>query len=182
MWKEETPSLVLIDSQAVKNTDSADQKWFCHYKCTNGIKRHLLVDVTWIVVCVIVTTANVWDREWGRKLLKEHRELVKGVKAMLADNWYASKWFKISIKKTTWITVTISPKPTKKTWEKWFKPVHKRRIVERSNSHMEKCRRLHKNNEAYLDTSEAMIYLCNIRLCVRRMSGSSKPWSRSKKN
>ena len=173
--------MVLLDSQAVKNTDSADQTWFCHYKCTNGIKRHMLVDVLWIPVCVKITTANIWDREWWKKLAKENQDILKWIKAMLADHWYASKWFKISIKKTTWITVTISPKPTKEKWEKWFKPVHKRRIVERSNARMDKCRRLHKNNEAYIDTSEAMIHLCFIRLCLRRLSGRNKSWSRAKK-
>jgi hypothetical protein len=36
----------MIDSQAVKNTcnTSVDSKGFCHYKATNGIKRHLAVD------------------------------------------------------------------------------------------------------------------------------------------
>lgn len=38
--------LIMIDSQAVKNTCNAsvESKGFCHYKCTNGIKRHLAVD------------------------------------------------------------------------------------------------------------------------------------------
>lgn len=38
--------LLIIDSQAVKNTCNAsvESKGFCHYKYTNGIKRHLAVD------------------------------------------------------------------------------------------------------------------------------------------
>jgi hypothetical protein len=37
----------MIDSQAVKNTCNAsiESKGFCFYKCTNGIKRHLAVDI-----------------------------------------------------------------------------------------------------------------------------------------
>ena len=37
----------MIDSQAVKNTCNAsiESKGFCFYKCTNGIKRHLVVDI-----------------------------------------------------------------------------------------------------------------------------------------
>ena len=39
-------TLILIDSQAVKNTCNASvaSKGFCHYKATNGIKRHLAVE------------------------------------------------------------------------------------------------------------------------------------------
>ena len=38
---------MMIDSQAVKNTCNAsiESKGFCFYKCTNGIKRHLAVDI-----------------------------------------------------------------------------------------------------------------------------------------
>ena len=34
---------MIVDSQAVKNTCTASlaSKSFCHYKATNGIKRHL---------------------------------------------------------------------------------------------------------------------------------------------
>ena len=39
-------TLIIIDSQAVKNTCNAskESKGFCFYKSTNGIKRHLAVD------------------------------------------------------------------------------------------------------------------------------------------
>ena len=41
--KAKWTTLLLIDSQAVKNTCNAniESKGFCFYKCTNGIKRHL---------------------------------------------------------------------------------------------------------------------------------------------
>ena len=173
--------MVLLDSQAVKNTDSARETWFCHYKCVNWIKRHLLVDVLWIPVSILVTTANISDKEWGKQLWRLNKNVLKWIKDVLADNGYAGKWFKISFKKTTWITVEITPKPTKDPENPWFKPTHKRWIVERSNAHMDKCRRLHKNNEWLTNTSEAMIKLCFIRLILRRLSWRSKPWKRRKK-
>ncbi|WP_287523500.1 hypothetical protein [Okeania sp. SIO2C2] len=41
--KAKWTTLIIIDSQAVKNTCNAgkDSKGFCFYKTTNGIKRHL---------------------------------------------------------------------------------------------------------------------------------------------
>ena len=45
--KPQWTTLIMIDSQAVKNTCNAsiESKGFCFYKCTNGIKRHLAVDI-----------------------------------------------------------------------------------------------------------------------------------------
>ncbi len=45
-FAEATSRLILIDSQAVKNTCNAsvESKGFYFYKATNGIKRHLAVD------------------------------------------------------------------------------------------------------------------------------------------
>ena len=44
--KPKWTTLIIIDSQAVKNTCNAsvESKGFCFYKATNGIKRHLAVD------------------------------------------------------------------------------------------------------------------------------------------
>jgi transposase len=170
MWgKKEQPTLWLMDSQATKNTDCASETWFCIYKCTNWIKRHLLVDVLWFPIWVHVTTANISDKQWWKELVKKYQDQVSKLKAILLDNGYNGKWFKISIGKLCHgnVKVQITPKP--KGW-KWFKVVHKRRVVERSNAWMEKCRRLHKNNERLIETSEAMIKLCFIRLMARRLA------------
>lgn len=44
--KKTWTTLIIIDSQALKNTCNAskESKEFCFYKSTNGIKRHLAVD------------------------------------------------------------------------------------------------------------------------------------------
>ena len=55
--------MLIIDSQAVKNTCTAsiETKGFCHYKCTNGIKRHLAVDTLGLPFFTHCTKANVSD-------------------------------------------------------------------------------------------------------------------------
>jgi hypothetical protein len=54
---------MIVDSQAVKNTCNAstESKGFCHYKCTNGIKRHLAVDILGLPFFTHCTPANVSD-------------------------------------------------------------------------------------------------------------------------
>jgi hypothetical protein len=63
--------LLIIDSQAVKNTCNAsvESKGFCHYKCTNGIKRHLAVDTLGLPFFTHCTKASVTDDQGLIELL-----------------------------------------------------------------------------------------------------------------
>ncbi|MGV0024875.1 IS5 family transposase [Phormidesmis priestleyi] len=55
--------LIIIDSQAVKNTCNAsvESKGYCFYKSTNGIKRHLAVDTLGFPFFTHCTPANISD-------------------------------------------------------------------------------------------------------------------------
>ncbi len=61
--KPEWTTLILIDSQAVKNICNAgiESKGFCFYKATNGIKRHLAVDSLGFPFFTYCTKANISD-------------------------------------------------------------------------------------------------------------------------
>ncbi|WP_263627845.1 transposase [Komarekiella delphini-convector] len=61
--KPKWTTLMIIDSQAVKNTCNAsvDSKGFCFYKSTNGIKRHLAIDTLGFPLFTHCTPANVSD-------------------------------------------------------------------------------------------------------------------------
>ena len=61
--KPKWTTLIIIDSQAVKNTCNASvtSKGFCSYKATNGIKRHLAVDTLGFPFFTHCTKANVSD-------------------------------------------------------------------------------------------------------------------------
>ena len=74
--KKEFPSLLLGDSLCAKNTDTAaiETKGYGHYKSTNGIKRHLLVDVLGNPSFVKGTAANLSDDEGLLEIIKENKE------------------------------------------------------------------------------------------------------------
>ncbi len=57
-----------------KNTDTANLETtgYCHYKCTNGIKRHLLVDVLGNPYFVHCTAAKISDDKGMFAILKKH--------------------------------------------------------------------------------------------------------------
>jgi hypothetical protein len=58
----------------VKNTCNAsvESKGFCHYKCTNGIKRHLAVDTLGLPFFTHCTKANVTDDQGVIEMLSHH--------------------------------------------------------------------------------------------------------------
>jgi len=98
--KKEYPSLLLGDSMCVKNTDTAhiETKGYCHYKSTNGIKRHLLVDVLGNPYFVKCTPANLSDDEGLLNIIKENKEyflnLPEGKSiTILLDNGYHTRVF-----------------------------------------------------------------------------------------
>lgn len=179
--------MLIGDSQAVKNTDTADKetKGFCFYKFTNGIKRHLCVDVLGFPIMIHCTPANISDDQGLLEMIKKNLNYFKTKPVstkkitILLDSGYHKDHLETELKKSypqilTKIRIQIAPKITREQKEKagktGFVVVAKRWIIERSNSWMEKCRTLWKNCEGKISTSEAKIRLCFIRLLLRRLT------------
>jgi transposase len=181
--KKEKPTLLLCDSQAVDNTDTGRNKGFCFYKNVNGIKRHTCVDTLGNLLFIVCTSANTSDDKGLIDLLSQESAIryfkSKPVNTkkitILLDNGYHKEYLERELKKVypqylTKIKFKITPKPTADPNNPGFKPVHKRWVVERTNSWFEKCRILLKNVEKTLTSSVAKLQLCSIRLQVRLLA------------
>jgi transposase len=171
--KYKTGTVCMIDSQATKNTNSGRNKGFCHYKLTNGIKKHVLVDSEGICICSICTPANISDIEGLKLLIIQHKELLLKLdfEKILADLGYNSKELDKFLFDELNLIINLATRVTEtKEKTKGFKVQPMRWKSERQFSWCDGCRRLWKSCEKLLDTTENWIYLANIRNLAKRIA------------
>lgn len=185
--KPKWTTLIIIDSQAVKNTCNASvaSKGFCHYKVTNGIKRHLAVDTLGFPFFTHCTKANVTDDQGLIQMLLQNIDYFKAKPVniakitILVDHGYHPEIIQEALEAVypqimTKIRFERSPKPSKAQKEaqgkSGFVPVATLGVVERSNAWMERCKSLVKNFEWTLDNARAKLNLCFIRLMLKRLA------------
>lgn len=178
--------MIIVDSQAVKNTCNAsvESKGFCFYKCTNGIKRHLAVDILGFPFFTHCTKANISDDQGLIEMFEKNIDYFKSKPAslpkttILLDNGYHPEKLTQALEDIypqimTKIQFELSAKPSKAEKEakgqSGFVPVAARWVIERSNAWMERCKSLIKNFDRTLARSNAKLQLCFIRLMLKRL-------------
>lgn len=155
---------MIIDAQSVKNTDTATEKGYDAGKKVSGIKRHIGVDTNGLPHSLAVTTANATDRDGAIKMLEQDQIYLKNVLKVLVDSGYSGERFAEEILRILSATTEV----VKRSELHAFKVIPKRWVVERSFAWLEKCRRLWKNCERFLESSLAMMQLAFISLLLRR--------------
>jgi transposase len=148
----------------VKNSDTAEQKGYDAGKKVSGIKRHIAVDTNGLPHGIVVTTADITDRNVALSLFSAHRGNLSNVLNVLADGGYAGEKFAEATHEILGCTVEIAKRNELHT----FAVIPKRWIVERSFAWIEKCRRLSKNRERKINTSLQMNVLAFEVLILKR--------------
>ena len=154
-----------MDSQSVKNTDTAGHKGYDAGKKVSGIKRHIAVDTQGLPHGIHVTTADVTDRAGALAMFDRRRDDLSLVRNVLVDGGYTGKPFATAVQGLLGASVEVVKRSELHT----FVVLPKRWVVERSFAWLEKCRRLWKNCERKLNTSLQMVVLAFTVLILKRL-------------
>ena len=138
-------------------------------KKINGRKRHIIVDTLGNIFCVVVHAANHFDGIKGMAVWDKFINTVDTVKKVLSDAGYKGQ-FKAHIEKLEYEIEISSRPPT----ERGFVPIKKRWTVERTFSWFNFFRRLDKEHEKTVQSSEAMIYIAQIQILLNRNFKNTK--------
>ncbi len=166
-----SPSEAIIDSQSVKSAAMVSQAvGFDAGKKIKGRKRFMTVDTLGLVLRVLVTAANVGEREGGKQVLKRvkhSQQQVSRLTTLWVDGGFDGEPFMQWVMDVCrWIVQVV----LRSQQTKGFVLLKKRWVVERTFGWLMGCRRLVRDYELLPETSETFIYLAMIRIMVRRLA------------
>ncbi len=156
-----------MDSQSVKTVEeSAGLSGFDAHKHVKGRKRHILVDTLGIPISIYVTPADTHDIRGARCLLAGLKFFVPRLKKIWADAAYRGQDLATWCQATgEWELEVVERTPG----TRGFSVVPRRRVVERTFSWISRHRRMSKDYERKVQTSETLIQVVMVRLLLARL-------------
>ena len=117
----------------------------------------------------IVHEAGIQDRDGAPGLIQTARESYPTLARVFADGGYAGKKLEAAIAHITDLALEIVKRPE---GVKGFVLVAKRWVVERTFAWLNRCRRLAKDWELSIASSEAWLLIASIRRSTRRIANA----------
>ena len=169
--RQPSPSEAVVDSQSVKSAARVhDSVGYDAGKQIKGRKRFMTVDTLGLVLRVLVTAANVPERQGGKAVLKRVQQMgtaVSRLTTIWVDGGFDGEPFMRWVMDVCrWIVEgVLRPQQIK-----GFVLLKKRWVVERTFGWLMGCRRLVRDYEGLPETAETFIYLAMIRIMLRRLA------------
>lgn len=147
----------------MKTTERGGVRGFDAHKRVKGRKRHILVDTAGLLIACRVAPADISDRTSAIQLLGGLGPLFPNIRTIIADAGHESR--KLSrhlMQQDGWKLQIV------KRRQRAFKITGLTWIVERSLAWLGRNRRLSKDYELRVQTSETLIDIAAIRLMLNR--------------
>jgi putative transposase len=123
------------------------------------------VDILGLILAVVVHAADIQDRDGAKLVLKKLVGRFKRLTLIWADGGYAGQLIEWTWTLGTWLLTIVK----RNDEVKGFAVLPKRWIVERTFAWFGRYRRLSKDYETYVESSETMIKIAMINLMLHRL-------------
>jgi putative transposase len=156
-----------VDSQSVDTTSGGERRGRDNAKNVDGRKRHIVVDSMGLLLAVLVTAADVDDARAAAALFARlDGQPVSKVRTMYADSKYHNHALYLWVAGNAGYELAIVRRPEgSRGWVKL--PI--RWTVERTFAWLGRCRRLSKDREKSVLSSEAFVKLAMVHLMLNRL-------------
>jgi len=159
------PTAASVDSQCVKATPVAGVRGYDAFKRIKGRKRHIIVDTLGLLLAVVVTPANISNTAGAVQLLPLLGHSAHHLRRVWCDGGY----FNAALEQAKACGLKLEP-VLRPAGQKGFAPLPKRWVVERTFAWLSRCRRLAREYEVRIESSEAFVCLAMTRLMIVRLA------------